>query len=209
MRAVNRVKPAIPPIFAMSSARSFSFSCSGVGSGSPRRAAGWAVRPVSRNQGRIPKLRTHHDTTVETLLTDSDDDIFAIAFEDLGTGNHETIGVGVGGVEFVNVGTLPFGLFPERNTLIVGDLLDGVGLSSCAGFVAPDVVAGNEYTVARDDLARLEKGDVTNEEVLDVDNAFISGADNLDTTFLLLVVENTELLFLLPIIEGTNHHLWE
>jgi hypothetical protein len=118
---------------------------------------------VPRNQGRIPKLRTHHDTTVETLLTDSDDDILAVTFEDLGTGNHETIGMGVGGVESVNVGTLPFGLFPERNTLIVDDLLDGVGLSSCAGFVAPDVVAGNEYTVARDDLPGLEKGDVTNE----------------------------------------------
>jgi hypothetical protein len=118
---------------------------------------------MSRNQGRTPKLRTHHDTTVETLLTDSDNDILAVTFEDLGTRNHETIGAGVGDAESVNVGALPSGQFPERNAVIVGDLLDGIGLSSGTGFVAPDVVAGNEYTIARDDLTGLEKGDVTDE----------------------------------------------
>ena len=43
VRVVGRINPAAPPILAMSSARLFSFSCKGVGSGSPRRAAGWAT----------------------------------------------------------------------------------------------------------------------------------------------------------------------
>ena len=34
-----------------------------------------------------------------------------------------------------------------------------------------------------------------------------TGADNLDTSFLLLVIEYTELMFLLPIIQGTDHYL--
>jgi len=37
----------------------------------------------------------------------------AITFEDLGTRNHEAVGVGIGGVESVNVGTLALALFPE------------------------------------------------------------------------------------------------
>ena len=40
--------------------------------------------------------RLRLDMTVETLLTDSDDDILAITFDDLGIRNHEAVGVGVG-----------------------------------------------------------------------------------------------------------------
>ena len=105
--------------------------------------------------------------------------------------------MGVGGVESVNASALPPGLFPERDALVITNLHDNIELSGNIGLVAPDVMAGNQYAVARDDLTGLEKGDVTNEQVLDVDDAFVSGADNLDATFLPPVIEDAELLFLL------------
>jgi len=160
MRAVNKIKPAAPPIFAMSSARSFSFSCNGVESGSPRRAA---KRSDVRKSGEDFREHTHHDTAVETLLTDSDNDVLSITFKDLGARNQEAIRMGIGGVESMNVGTLASCLFPEGNALFVADLFDGVGLSCCAGLVAPDVVVGDEDTVAGDDLTGLEEGNTTNE----------------------------------------------
>ena len=152
---------------------------------------------------------THHDTTVEALLTDGDDDVLAITFENLGTRDHETVGVSVGGVESMDVSTLALGLFPEHDTVIVADLLDGVGLSGRPGFVALDVVAGNEDAITRNDLTGFEEGDITDEEFLDVDNVLDARPDNLDATFLLLVVEDAELPLLLPIVERTNHHLWK
>ena len=38
VKAVNKARPAAPPILAMSSASLFNFSCNGARSGSPRRA---------------------------------------------------------------------------------------------------------------------------------------------------------------------------
>jgi len=147
---------------------------------------------------------------VGTLLTDGDNDVLAVAFENLGTRNHKAVGVGVGGVECVNVGTLALGLFPEHDTIVIGDLLDRVRLSGRPRFVALDVVARNEYAVTQNDLTGFEKDDITNEEFLDVDDALDTEADDLDATlFLLLVVEDAELPLLLPIVEGANDHLWE
>jgi len=159
--------------------------------------------------GKHVTEHTHHDTTVETLLTDGNDDVLAITFEDLGTRNHKAVGVGVGGVECMDVGTLALGLFPEHDAVVVADLLDGVRLSGRPGFVALDVVAGNEDAVAQNDLARLEEGDITDEEFLYVDDALDTGPDDLDATLLLLVVEDTDLPLLLPIIKRTNHDLWK
>ena len=153
------------------------------------------------------KARTHHDMTVETLLTNSYDNVLAITFKDLGARNHETIRVRVGGIESMTVDTLAFGLLPEGNALVVGNLFDSIGLSSCAGFVTLDVVTRNEDAVAGDDLTGLKEGDVTDKQFLDVDDAFDTEANNLDTPLLLLVIENAELSLLLPIIEGTNHDL--
>jgi len=84
---------------------------------------------------------------------------------------------------------------------------DSVGLSGRAGLVALDIVAGDEDTVTRDNLTGLEKGNVTNGKFLHIDDTFDAAADNLDTSLLLLVVENAELFLLLPVVEGTNHHL--
>lgn len=78
---MNNVRPAAPPILAINSARSFKCSCSGVGSGSPRRA----VKQVVKVQELVDyqTRRTHHDAAVETLLAYGDNDVLAIAFEDL------------------------------------------------------------------------------------------------------------------------------
>lgn len=69
----------------------------------------------------------------------------------------------VGGVESVSVGTIVLGLLPEGDTVIEGDLFYRVRLSGCAGLVASDVVTVEEDAITRDDLARFEKGDITNE----------------------------------------------
>jgi len=87
----KRVNPPIPPILAMGLAKSFSFSCNGVGSELYRRAG--KVHQFAEDQRQNPKGHTHHGATVETLLTGSDDDIFVVTLKDLGTGNHEAVGV--------------------------------------------------------------------------------------------------------------------
>ena len=63
----------------------------------------------------------------------------------------------------MNIDTLTLCLLPESNALVVVNLLDGVGLSGCAGLVAPDIVAGDEDAVTGDDFTRLEEGNITNE----------------------------------------------
>jgi len=205
MRTVKRAKQVIPPILAAGSARSSNFSCNGVGSGSPWRAGKLGVS--SRPKGRVSRERTHHGTTVETLLAHSDDDVLAITVEDLGAGNHEAVGVGVEGIGCMDIGTLGLGLFPRYDTVIIANLLDGVGLSGCPGFIALDIVAGNEDTVTGYDLTGFKEGDITDEQFLDVDDALDTGPDNLDATFLLLVVEDMELPSLLPVTKGVNRNL--
>jgi len=91
------------------------------------------VFSIGREKGKASREHTHHDTTVETLLTGGNDNVHAITFENLGTGNHEVVGVGVRGVESMNVGTLMLELFPEHSAIIVADLLDGVGLPVAPG----------------------------------------------------------------------------
>ena len=207
MRAVNKVKPTPPPILAVSSDRLFSFSCSGVGLGSPRRAAKRVVLSSSRNPTENYKEHTLHATTIETVLTYSDDDVLAVPFKDFGAGNHETVGAGGGGIERISARVLASGPFPMSNAIFVADLLDSVELPSCVGLVGLDVVAGNEDAITRDDLARLEKGDITDKQFLNVNDAFDTRADHLDATFVLFIAEIPELPFLLPIVEGASYHL--
>jgi hypothetical protein len=99
------------------------------------------------------KVRTHHDATVETLLTYSNNDVLAITFEDLGARDHEAIGVGVGCV--VAFGTLALGLLPEGDAIVVADLFYGVRLSSYSRFVALHVVTSDEDAIARENFTRL------------------------------------------------------
>ena len=44
---------------------------------------------------KIATEHTHHDATVETLLTNGDDDVLATTFKNLGTRDHEVAGVNV------------------------------------------------------------------------------------------------------------------
>ena len=45
------------------------------------------------------------------------------------------------------------------NALVIADLFDGIGLSCCAGLIAPDVVARDGDTIAGDDLTGLKDDD--------------------------------------------------
>ena len=56
------------------------------------------------------------------------------------------------------------------HTFLERQLLDGVRFASSAGFIAFDVMACKVDAVARDDLARLDKRDVTH-------NYFLMGAE--------------------------------
>ena len=108
----------------------------------------------------------------------------SISFEDLGVRHQETVRVSMGGIKSIHVSALVPGLFSKGNAnAVVDDLLDGVGLSSCARLVALDVVTGNKDTIAGDNLAGFEESNIANEQVLDVDDALDSGANNLDATF--------------------------
>ena len=69
---VKRSTPAILPIFAMTSAKSFNLSCKGVFSESVRNATSGLV---SEHKCKTDKGRTHHDTPVETFWPDSDDQV--------------------------------------------------------------------------------------------------------------------------------------
>ena len=80
---------------------------------------------------------------------------------------------------------------------------------SCTRLVAFNVMTGDADTVAGEDLTRLEEGDITDEQFLDVDNALDPVMDDLETSFFLLVVKDTELSILLPITKGANHNLCE
>ena len=154
-----------------------------------------------------PYKHTHSDTVFETPPTDSNDDVLAMTVDNLGARNHETIGVNIGDVEPMSAGTLALGLFPKPKEFVVADLPNDTGLSGGSGFVTLDVVAGNEDTVTGDDLTRFEKDNITDEQLLDVDDALDTMADNLDTMFLLLVIGDAELPPLVPIAEGANHYL--
>ncbi len=62
---------------------------------------------MSRDQKKgIVKEHARHDMAVETLLTDSNDNVFAVTFKDHGARNHETVGMSPRGVGSMDIGTL-------------------------------------------------------------------------------------------------------
>jgi hypothetical protein len=67
-------------------------------------------------------------------------------------------------------------------------------------------VTGNKDSITGDNITGSEESNIVNERVLDVDDAFNSGANSLDATFFLLIVKNAELSFFLPIIEDETGH---
>jgi hypothetical protein len=138
---------------------------------------------------------THHDSTVERLCTDRDDDVLSHTLENLGTRDEETVLL----EDFAGLGIVPL-----LDTLLVGKLLDGVAFTSSTRFVASDIVTAEEDTVDGDNLSWLEQADITDDDILDVDDHFTTASDDLDGTVVSLLVELFELSFLLPIIDGTD-----
>lgn len=119
-----------------------------------------------------PKL-THHQTTVERLGTDGDDDVFTNTLGNLGTRDQETVLLqGLSGGQRVAL----------LDTLFVGSLLDQVGFTGSTRLVALDVVTSEEDTVDGKNFTSLDDTDVTDENVLrDDGNVSIIAADKTRT----------------------------
>lgn len=136
------------------------------------------------------KKLTHHDTTVEALGSYGDYDITAVPFEHFATRYHEAVSV----PRF-------FALVVYPNAFLIADLPDRVGLAGCTALVTAHIVARQEDAIAGDNFARFNQRDVSYNNVMDVDDAFGSIANNLDPTFLFLLVQSLELSLLLPVVK--------
>ncbi len=71
--ATKRSMPAILPIFAITSAKSFHLNCKGVFPKSRRNTTTHCL--VREHKCERDKGRTHHDTPFETFEPDSDDQV--------------------------------------------------------------------------------------------------------------------------------------
>ena len=123
MRAVNRAAPQTEPILAINSARLLSFNWRGVFSESPRSA----IRNEDEECDQLTRTskHTHHDATIETLGSNSHNDVFADTFQNLATRNHKAVGV-----KHVRILAFRFGFLEELDDFVVGNLLDGIGFTS-------------------------------------------------------------------------------
>lgn len=99
----------------------------------------------------------HHQSTVERDGTNGNNDVFSDTFRDFGTRQQETVLLGL----FARLEVVPFG-----DAVFVGELLDQVGFTSGAGFIALDVVAAQKDTIDGDDLSGFENADITDDNVL-------------------------------------------
>ena len=92
--------------------------------------------------------RTHHDTAVEALRANRDDDVFADALEGFKTRGHETVGMSEA---CVLVWKLRVAIYLED--FVVGRLFDRIRFISSAGFVTFDVVSREKKnTIDSDDF---------------------------------------------------------
>jgi hypothetical protein len=99
------------------------------------------------------------------------------------------------------------GLLEQCHDFVVRCLLDSVRFTGSTRLVALDVVARQEDAVAGEDFSRFNKSDVTNKDLFDVDNLLHTVTNNLDTSFVLALVENLELPLLLPVVQRPNDNL--
>ena len=68
-------------------------------------------------------------------------------------------------------------------------------------------MTAKEDTVARNDLSRLQKHDVPNDELVHADLTLDASTDDLDGALVLLRVEDTELTLLLPVVDRADKDL--
>ena len=97
---------------------------------------------------------THHDATVKTLFSDSDNDILTNTFQHLRARDNERILLGLS--------VTP----PVFESLLWSDLLDRVRLAGGTRLVTSNIVTGDQNTVTRDNFTRFQKGEVTDKDVL-------------------------------------------
>lgn len=100
---------------------------------------------------------THHETTVERLGTDGDDDVFTDTLGNLGTRDQETVLLqGLAGGQRVAL----------LDAFLVRSLFDQVGFTGGTGFVALDIVTTEEDSIDGQDFTSLDDTNVTDHDVL-------------------------------------------
>ena len=87
---------------------------------------------------------THHDAAVEAPCSDRNDDVLPVTFQNLATGNHETVRVGMFMALFL------------LDAFLVADLPNSIGFTSRTTLVALDVMSAQEDSIARNDFTRLK-----------------------------------------------------
>jgi hypothetical protein len=113
------------------------------------------TRSLIARKSQLPL--THHQTTVERLGTDSDNDVFTDTLGNLGAGDEETILL-----EGFTGSQRPALL----DTLFVRGLLDQVGFTGSSRLVTFDIVSSEEDTVDGKNFTSLDNTDITDEDVL-------------------------------------------
>ena len=68
-------------------------------------------------------------------------------------------------------------------------------------------MALQEDTIARDDFAGFDQGDVTDDDVMDLDDLLDTTANDLDAALFLLLVQCLELALLLVVVDGPDADL--
>ena len=146
---------------------------------------------VSRDMRRyLRKPHTHHDSTVETLRTDRNDDVAAVPFENLATRNHEAVRVR----EHIS-------FLLRLHAFLVADFSDSIGFTGSPTLIATNVVPGEEDTVARDNFTRLYQRNVADDDLTNINDPLNAATDDLNSTLFLLFVQCLELTFLLPVVQ--------
>ena len=133
-------------------------SALGIGTEGCRRHETSLGQPSHHHKGVTKDAKlTHHQTTVERLGTDGDDDVFTDTLGNLGTRDQETVLLqGLAGRQRVAL----------LDALFVRSLLDQIRFTSSTRLVTLDVVTTEEDTVDGQDFTSLDDTDVTDEDVL-------------------------------------------
>ena len=138
---------------------------------------------------------THENPPVERQLAHTGHNILSDAFQHFGTRHQETVLLQLGPrLGFVALG----------NALLEGILLDRIRFASSARLVASHTVTLDKDTIDGNDFSRFEQSDITDTNILGVDQHLGSTADDLHLTVFALFVQLGELAFLLVIIDRAN-----
>ena len=107
------------------------------------------------------KPLTHHDTSVETLDADCDDNVASYTFENFTSRDDETICVICVQMVMLRAFVLCLDAFCIRQ------LLDCIAFACNARLVTSDIVPSKEDAVTGDNLSWFEEGDIADDEILE------------------------------------------